>query len=452
MSLLIKNARILIGKKFCTKNVFCEKGKISEITNSNKKIKAKKVINAKGKFLLPGGIDVHVHFREPGMEKKGNWKTESKAAVFGGITTVIDMPNTIPPTTTLKALKEKKRIAEKNSLVNFAFHFGAEKKNLNEIKKLNEANEVNSIKVYMGSSTGSLLTEEESLLKKIFEIAKEKNLVVVVHAENEKTIQKNLSKAKEKNWNKVKFHNKIRSVEAEVKAVKEALKLQKKTGNKIHFAHISTEESLKEILKAKKSSNKISVEVCPHHLFLNESHLKKLGNFGKVNPPLRTKKDNEFLMKKLIEGKIDVVSSDHAPHTKKEKLNDYFNAPSGLTGIETIFPLLLNATTKNKLKLETVIKVLCENPAKIFGIKNKGKIMKGFDADLVLVDLNKKQTIKNSKIHSKCKWTPFNGTTIKGTIEKTIINGNLILNKRKINEKIKGKKISFKKKKTEKQF
>jgi len=438
MSLLIKNAKIYFKNKFCIKNVFCSKGKITRITDSE--IKADKVINGKNRYLLPGGIDCHVHFREPGMEFKGNWKTESSAALAGGITTVIDMPNTIPSTTTIKALKEKRWIAEKNASVNYGFHFGAEKEKLNEIKK---AGNIASAKVFMGSSTGNLLIEEEKVLEEIFKIGKAKKLITVLHAEDEKTIRKNTEKAKELKWNDVKFHNKIRTVEAEVNAIKNALKLQKKIRNKIHFLHVSSEQGLKEIIKAKKERKGITCEVAPHHLFLNENHLKKLGNFGKINPPLRTKKDNEFLMKNLLNAGIDFVATDHAPHSKKEKQKKYSDAPSGVTGTETVYSLLLNETAMHRMKLEKVIQVLCEKPAEVFGIKNKGKIIEGFDADLVLVDLNKKFTVKNEKMHSKCKWSPFNGIKLKGVIEKTIIAGNIVYDKGKINKKFRGKEIIF---------
>ncbi len=442
MSLLIKNTKILWKNNFYVKNVFCENGKIKKITETNSEIKADFVIDAKKKFLLPGGIDCHVHFREPGMEFKGNWKTESKAAVAGGITTVIDMPNTIPSTTTLKTLAEKRKIAGKNSLVNFGFHFGAEK---GKIAEINKVKNIAAIKVFMGSSTGNLLVEEEKELEKIFRKAKQKNLITVLHAEDEKEIKKNMEKAKKLNWNNIKFHNKIRSEKAEVLAIKKALKLQKKIGNKIHFLHVSTKKGLKEILKAKKKSSKITCEVCPHHLFLNERNLKTLKNFGKMNPPLRTKKDNEFLMQKLKQEKIDFIATDHAPHLKKEKQKKYFDAPSGVTEIETVFPLLLNEVAKKKMKIQLLQKILCENPAKIYGIKNKGKIKEGFDADLVLVDLNKSFTVENSKLHYKCKWSPFNGIKLKGVIEKTFIAGKEVYSKGKINEKFRGKEIKFEK-------
>ncbi len=433
MSLLIKNAKIQEKNKTLIKNVLCRNGKIYSITNSFPK--SDKTIDAKGKLLLSGGIDVHVHFREPGMKYKAEWKTESKAAAAGGITTVFDMPNTLPPTFTVKELNKKKNIAEKNSLVNFGFHFGTEK--LNEIKKA----KINSVKIFMGKSTGNLVTENKKI-KEIFKLAKQKNLVCVLHAEDEKIIEENIKKAKEKKWNNVKFHNKIRNEKAEIKAIKNALSLQKKIGNKIHFAHVSTAKGLKEIIKSKKTGKgKITCEVCPHHLFLNEKDLKRLGNFGKMNPPLRTKKDNEFLWKSLIQGKVDIVSTDHAPHLKKEKQKKFFDAPSGVTGVETVYPLLLNKVAEKKIKLEKVIEVLCENPARIFGIKNKGKIKKGFDADLVLVDLNKKWTIRNKEMHSKCKWTPFNGKKISGKIETTIIGGKIVFNKTKFHNKFKGKKI-----------
>ncbi len=437
--LLIKNARILENNRLVKKNVFCEKGKITQILepSSKEKMQASKVFDAKQKILLPAGIDVHVHFREPGMEKKATWKTESKAALAGGIGTVLDMPNTLPPTFTVELLEQKKLIAEKNSLVNFGFHFGAE--NLNEIKKA----KTNSIKIFMGKSTGNIFSEEKKI-EEVFLAAKEMNLVCVLHAEDEKIIEENLRKAKERKQNNVRFHNLIRSEKAELTAIKNALKLQEKTGNKIHFAHVSSAKGMKEILKAKKKSGNISCEVSPHHLFLNELDLKKLGNFGKMNPPLRTKKDNEFLLNALKKGLIDVVATDHAPHTKKEKLKDYFNAPSGVTGVQTVLALLLNEFGEKGIPL--IQKVLCENPAKIFGIKNKGKIIEGFDADFTLIDFTE-NTIKDKNMFYKCKWTPFNGKIVKGKVHATILRGNVVFIKGKTINSFKGKEIELEKKK-----
>jgi len=445
MSLIIKNALIHSKNKTSINSVFISNGKIKKIikANSTEKIKADKILDAKNKLLLPGGIDSHVHFREPGMEFKGNWKSESRAAAAGGITTVIDMPNNIPSTTTAKNLDKKRKIAGKNSLVNFGFHFGAEKGKLNEI---NKAKNFAGIKVFMGSSTGNMLLEEEKELEKVFKIAKKKNKIAVLHAEDEKIIKQNTENAKQKNWNNIKYHNKIRSTKAEVEAIKKALKIRKKVGNKIHFLHVSTKKGLQEIINAKKKGKgKISCEVCPHHLFLNEKDLKKLKNFGKMNPPLRTKKDNDFLWKNLLNGKIDFVSTDHAPHLKKEKQKKFFDAPSGVTGTETVYPLLLDQAGKKKMKMQRLTEVLCEKPAEIYGIKNKGKIQKGFDADLVLVDLNKKWIIKNSLIHSKCNWTPFNGIKLQGKIASTIIDGKIVFNKGKFNNKFRGKEIEFQK-------
>ncbi|MEW6295705.1 MAG: amidohydrolase family protein [Candidatus Diapherotrites archaeon] len=287
MSLLIKNAKIFLNGKLIQKNLFLEGGKISGITS--KEMLAEETIDAKGKIILPGAIDCHVHFREPGMTHKGDWSTESRAAACGGITTVIEMPNTIPATSTIEALKEKKEIAGKKAYCNYGIHFGAEKENLSEIEK---AQGIASIKVFMGASTGNLLIKDTATLEKVFLKAKEKNKIVTLHAEEEQIIKENAEKAKEKGWNSVKYHNKIRSSEAEVKAIKKALEIQQKIGNKMHFCHVSTAAGIKEIEKAKKEGKgKISCEVSPHHLFLYEGNLRQLKNYGKMNPPLREKKD-----------------------------------------------------------------------------------------------------------------------------------------------------------------
>ncbi len=421
MNLALNNGKIFFRGKLIEANLELKDGKIFGI--SKKTVSAEKEIDCSGKIILPGLIDGHVHFRVPGGEQKEDWKTGSLAALHGGVTTVIDMPNTNPPLTSIQALKEKKAIVEKDCLVNYFFHFGATNSNFSELKELSDAKIV-SFKLFMGSSTGNMLVENPLVQKKIFEIAEKKNLVVSVHAEDEKIIKENIEKFE--NENKPTIHSKIRSNLAEKIAVKNALKLQNESKNKLHILHVSTKEAIALVKKAKSNDKKISCEVTPHHLFLTKKELENQGNFAKMNPPLRDKNDVAALWNGIKNGIVSTVGTDHAPHRKEEKEKNYWDAPSGVPGIETMLPLLLNAVNEKKLKLEKVVELCCENPAKIFSIKKKGFIEMGFDGDLVVVDLKKENTIHGKDLFTKCKWTPFEGWKLKGVVEKTIVGGKVL--------------------------
>ena len=421
MNLALNNGKIFFRRKLIEANLELRDGKIFEI--SKKTFSAEKEIDCSGKIILPGLIDGHVHFRIPGGEQKEDWKTGSMAALHGGVTTVIDMPNTNPPLNSIQALKEKKAIVEKDALVNYFFHFGATNSNLEELKELNDA-KIASIKVFMGSSTGNMLVENPIIQRKIFEIAKKKDLAVSVHAEDEKIIKENIEKFE--NENSPSIHSKIRSNLAEKIAVANALKIQKEAGNKLHLLHISTREAIALIKKAKLNDKKISCEATPHHLFLTKNAMDKMGNFAKMNPPLREKKDVVALWNGIKNGTISTIGTDHAPHRREEKEKNYWEAPSGVPGIETMLPLLLNAVNEKKLKLEKVVELCCENPAKIFSIKNKGFIEQGFDGDLAVVDLKKENIINGKDLFTKCKWSPFEGWKLKGVVEKTVVGGKLL--------------------------
>ena len=415
--LSLNDCHTVIEGRVVKTNIAVKDGKISRI--SRKKIHALKEIDCGGKLVLPGLIDEHVHFRVPGGEHKEDWRTASLAAIAGGITTVLDMPNTSPALTTRALLEEKTRIVEKDAKIGFGFHFGAANDNLQELEN---AEGIASINVFMGSSTGNLLVEDEQVLEKIFQIAKERNLVVTVHAEDEQLMKQNFEKIQEKNHARV--HNKIRNNAVEARAIEKALRIQEKVGNKLHFLHVSTSEGIALVGNAKKHNKKITCEVTPHHLFLSEQDVERLGNFGKMNPPLRSKKDVKALWKALKQGVVDCIGSDHAPHTVEEKNQEFLKAPSGVPGIETTLPLLLNAASEKKLSLAKIAKLCCENPARIFGLEGKGRIETGFDADLVIVDLSKEFVVRNEDLKTKCKWSPFNGLKLKGVVEKTIVKGN----------------------------
>lgn len=398
MPLLIKNCRLLIKGKVYVKNILIKKGKISKITN--KEPKAEKIIDAKNNFVLPGLIDCHVHFREPGLTHKEDFLTGSFAAAKGGVTTILDMPNTIPPTTTLDALDEKRRLAAK-SIVNYGFHFGATNDNLAEIKK---AKNIASVKLYMDYTTGDLKVDDFEVISEIFKASK----VTVVHGEDEQI----------KNAIDIFVKNKIK--------------------NHLHFAHISSEKELK-YAKSRKNG-KISVEVTPHHLFMSEKDIQLLGAFAEMKPRLKTENDQKALWAGIQNGDVDAIASDHAPHLREEK--ELANYPFGVPGVETTLPLLLDAFNNNRLTLSTIQKLCCENPSKIFKIKNKGLMKEGYDADLAIVDLDKRQAVRSEDLLTKCKWSPFEGKILKGWPVTTIVNGNVVYDDGEVFD-VKGKEVRF---------
>src|SRR3989338_8578363 len=414
MPLLIKNGKVYQNGALANKNIFVKDGKITKITSQE--LKADEVIDAKDKIVIPGLIDGHVHFREPGLTHKEDFLTGSMAAAAGGITTVLDMPNTIPPTTDFQRLEEKRKLARK-SIVNYGFHFGSTNNNIAEIEK---ANGIASVKVYLDYTTGDLKLDDYNALKKIFS----SNKTITVHGENENILK--------------------------------AIELIKNSNNHIHFCHVSSKEELYYIRK-EKIKNSASVEVCPHHLFLTAKDLNELGNFGEMKPGLKTKDDQKALWEGIHNGKVNTIATDHAPHTKEEKMQA--NYPYGVPGCETMLPLLLDAlnnkaindknnknNAKNKkITLRKIVELCCENPAKIFQIKNKGFIKEGFDADLAIVDLDLEKEVKNNELLTKCKWSPFDGWKLKGRPIFTLVNGNIVFDacsNGKINN-IRAKEVSY---------
>jgi len=388
MSLLIKNGKIYQNGILIKKNIFIKDQKITKITNQE--LKSDNVIDAKNKIIIPGLIDGHVHFREPGHTHKEGFLTGSMAAAAGGITTFLDMPNTNPPTTDLQRLDEKRKLAKK-SLVNFGFHFGSTNDNIAEIKKVND---VASVKVYMDSTTGDLMLDNYNVLKNIFSC----NKTIAIHGENDNIMK--------------------------------AIELIQHSNNHIHFCHVSSKEEL-NYTKNKNIKNSVSVEVCPHHLFLTAKDLNELQSFGEMKPGLKTKEDQKALWQGIHSGKVNTIATDHAPHTKEEKYE--INYPFGVPGCETMLPLLLNALNKKKLTLKKIVQLCCENPAKLFKIKNKGFIKENYDADLTIIDLELEKEVINNELFTKCKWSPFNGWNLKGWPTETIVNGNIIFNNGKIN-------------------
>jgi len=400
------------------------------------------VFDAKGKYIFPGLIDDQVHFREPGLTQKATIQSESKAALAGGITSFLEMPNTHPQTTTLEEWEAKNQRASQSSFANFGFMFGGTNNNLDQILKL-DPKRVPALKLFLGSSTGNMLVDDPEVLKKIF---KNTNLVIAVHCEDEETIQKNLSAAKAHYGEEIPIdqHPIIRSEEACYLSSSQAIALARETGARLHVFHLSTARELSLFrndipLKEKK----ITAEVCVHHLwFTNEDYATK-GTHIKWNPAIKSHADREALWKGLNNDVIDVLATDHAPHTIDEKSNSYLQAPSGGPLVQHALPALLSAYHQNRISLEKIVEKACHNPAILFDIKDRGYLREGYFADLVVIDLDREQTVEKQDLLYKCGWSPFEGTTFKGVVEKTLLNGQWAYSQGKINPQSAAMALTF---------
>ena len=374
-----------------------------------------RIIDVEEKLIMPGVIDVHTHMREPGITYKEDFTTGSRACAKAGITTFYDMPNTIPTTTTLENLLEKKKLASKKSIVNFGFHFGGSKNdNIEEIKKVLRNGEANTVKIFMNVTTGEMLIEDDKILKKVFENSE----LVLVHAEND--------------------------------MIDKAIELNKNYGKGLYVCHIPSAEELKKVISTKKNKelntkdHPIYAEVTPHHLFLNteiRESTERNKMLLRMKPELREKSDNEFLWEAINQGEVDTIGTDHAPHLISEKLE---KITFGMSGVETSLALMINAFNEGKISLETIQKLMCENPAKIMKIEKRGKLQEGFFADIIVVDTQKDWIVGvDDTIESKCGWTPYENSKLKGKNTMTIVNGKIIYENGKINDIPKGKEIKF---------
>lgn len=440
--ILIKNATIVNEEKIFQSDLLIIDDVICEIQQNISEPKDCKVINASGKILIPGLIDDQVHFREPGLTHKGTIRSESKAAVAGGITSFIEMPNTVPQTTTIDQLKKKFEIADKSSYANYSFMFGATNSNLDEIKKVNK-NEVAALKIFLGSSTGNMLVDNLEILREIF---LNTDLIIVVHSEDEQIINQNLKKYKLKYNSNIPFdcHSKIRSEEACLKSTKKIIKLAKETNARLHVFHLSTKnESLLFQNDIPLKEKKITSEVCVHHLWFSDEDYKEKQSFIKWNPAIKTKEDRNGLWDSLLNDRIDVIATDHAPHTFEEKSQPYLDCPSGGPLVQHALVSMLQHHLNNKISLEKIVTKMCHNPAILFQINKRGYIRKGYFADLVLIDMNKSWTVKKDNILYKCKWSPFEGLQFDSQITHTIVNGKLIYENGLFNSTLYGKKLTF---------
>lgn len=439
---LIKNANIVNEGKTINADILIDGEFISKIESKISAPEGATVIDADGKYLVPGAIDDQVHFREPGLTHKANIATESRAAAAGGITTFIEMPNTVPQATTQKELEKKFTTASTDSYVNYSFMFGGTNDNLEELLKT-DPNKVAGIKLFLGSSTGNMLVDDEDVLRKIFSST---NMVISVHCEDEATIKKNFKEYHDKFGDDIpiKYHPIIRSEEACYLSSSKAIELAKETGARLHIFHLSTAKEtalFRNDIPLK--DKKITAEVCVHHLTFEEKDYDEKGTFIKWNPAVKTATDRDGLWKALLDDRIDVIATDHAPHTLEEKENVYTSAPSGGPLVQHALPALINFVKEGKISIEKVVEKMCHNPAILFEIKKRGYIKEGYYADLVLIDLDKSWTATKENTLYKCGWTPFEGTEFKSTITKTFVNGNLIFDEGNFNDKIKGQRIQF---------
>ncbi len=440
---LIKNARIVNEGNIFEGDVLIENEIIRQIANS---ISAKSseciIIDAEGSFLIPGVIDDQVHFREPGLTHKGDIASESKAAVAGGITSYIEQPNTVPNAVTQELLEEKYQIASKTSHANYSFMMGGTNDNLEEILKTNPKN-VAGLKLFLGSSTGDMLVDSSASLEKIFSNTK---LLIAVHSEDETIVKNNLAKFKEIYGDDIPVtkHPEIRSVAACYESTVRVIELAKKTGARLHVFHISTAKELDLFTnKMPLEKKQITAEVCIHHLWFTDADYETKGSLIKWNPAVKTQEDKDALWKALLDDRIDVIATDHAPHTLEEKSNPYTTCPSGGPLVQHALVAMMEAYNKGKISMEKIVEKMCHNPAKIFKIENRGFIKEGYFADLVLVNPHMPWSVKKENIIAKCGWSPFEGVSFKSRVTHTFVNGKLVYANGKVKDIIAGERLTF---------
>ncbi len=442
--ILIKNAQLVNENQIIKSNVMIENELIVEIGTNIKSTIAEdcQIIDAEGLYLLPGLIDDQVHFREPGLTHKGTIATESRAAVAGGITSFIEQPNTVPNAVTQDLLEQKYQIASETSYANYSFMMGVTNDNLEEVLKTNPRN-VAGLKIFLGSSTGNMLVDNEAVLEKIFSSTP---LLIAVHCEDEQTIRDNVEHYKSLYGEDVpvQVHHLIRSAEACYLSSSKAIALAKKTGARLHIFHLSTAiETELFTNKIPLEEKQITAEVCVHHLWFTNKDYDTKGNYIKWNPAVKTQEDQDALWKALLDDRLDVIATDHAPHTIEEKEQSYLKAPSGGPLVQHALVALLEAHHQGKISVEKIVEKAAHNLARIFKIEKRGFIKTGYYADLVLVDLNSPWTVSKENILSKCGWSPFEGTTFNSKITHTFVNGNIVYQNNEVAETKFGKRLLF---------
>ncbi len=403
--------------------------------------RCRQVVDARGLWLIPGVIDDQVHFRDPGLTHKGNLFTESRAAVAGGVTTYMEMPNTIPQTTTIAALEQKFEMAASKSVANYSFYLGATNDNLAELKRVNKK-EVCGVKVFMGSSTGNMLVDNERALQEIFA---EVDMLVATHCEKEEIIRDNVALYRGKFGEEIpiKYHPMIRSAEACYRSSAEAVELADKYGARLHVLHLSTAREMSLFIPAPVEDKKITAEACVHHLWFTDKDYDRLGARIKWNPAIKTMEDREALRKALKQGRLDVVATDHAPHLLNEKEGGALQAASGGPLVQHSLQAMLEMAGQGVFSNEEVVEKMCHAPAKLFNIKKRGFIREGYHADLVLIDPRQPHTVSGKNIWYKCGWSPFEGETFSVTVKKTFVNGRPVYDDGQFAEDVFGKAIEF---------
>ena len=432
-SLIIKNGSCYIDGKLTKTDIGVSGNKIKKIGKIE--LNSAKVYDATDKVVLPGIIDTQVHFREPGSTDAEDLESGSRAAVLGGVTSLFEMPNTNPPTSNLVEFDKKLQAAKNRMHSNYAFYFGATPDNTDQLAKLKDVEGCCGVKLFAGSSTGNLLVDKEADIEKVISSS---DRIVSIHSEDEDIIKLRKKFIKKGD---VHSHPEWRNVECAMSSTRRVVKIAERYNKKIHVLHITTKEEVDFLAMHKKN---VTFETTPQHLTLYAPDCyEKLGSYAQMNPPLRTKEHYDRLWVAIKNNVVDVLGSDHAPHLKENKDKEYPNSPSGMPGVQTIFPVMLNHVNDGKLTLQQLINLMCENPCKIFGIKNKGFIKEGYDADLTIADMNKEVIIKNEMIASKCGWTPFNNYKVKGFPVGTIVNGNLVMSDGKVIIESKGTPLKF---------
>jgi len=433
LDLKIKNGTTFIDNDLNKQDIGIKNGKIVELGEIDKD--AKHTLDAKGLMVLPGCIDTQVHFREPGSTDVEDLESGSKAAVLGGITSVFEMPNTNPPTSNKAEFKKKLDLAKDRMFCNYAFYFGATPQNMEDLKKVDTLEGCCGVKLFAGSSTGNLLVKDEKDIEKVISNSSK---IVAIHSEDEDIL--NIRKKFIKKGD-VSTHPVWRNEECAMSSTRRVVKIAERYKKKIHVLHITTKEEVEFLSRYK---GNVTFEITPQHLTISAPDCyNKLGSLSQMNPPIRDQKHQVILWKAVKDGIVDTIGSDHAPHSIDNKKKEYPQSPSGMPGVQTLIPIMLNHINNNKLTLAQFVKLVCDNPCRIFGIKNKGKIKEGFDADLTVIDMNMKKVIKNDWIASKCGWTPFDGFEVKGFPLGTIVNGKAIVWDGKLIEKANGKPLKF---------
>ncbi len=442
MSILIKNATITNEGKTYKGFVLIEGTHIVQTGRAGDPLpEAGEVINAEGMLLLPGMIDDQVHFREPGLTHKGDLHTESRAAVAGGITSFMEMPNTIPQAVTIATLEEKYKLAAKKSLANYSFYLGTTNTNIDEIKAV-DPKQICGVKIFMGSSTGDMVVNDDNALERVFE---QSPVLIATHCEDDPTIKANQQKFIEKFGENIPYihHPDIRSREACYKSSSKAVGLAKKHGSRLHILHLSTRDEMALFDSGPIENKKITAEACVHHLWFTREDYKTKGAFIKWNPAVKDVEDREALRQAVTDDRIDIIATDHAPHTLDEKTGIYTKTPSGGPLVQHALVALLELVKQGVFTIEKVVEKTAHNPAKLFGIEKRGFIRPGYFADLVLIDPEKPWTVSKENILYKCGWSPFEGTTFSHSVIRTFVNGNTVYKAGKIVEGPCGMRLSF---------